>query len=57
MNNDVFGKSMEDLRNHKNIELVTIEERRNYLVSKPYHTSNFFSNNLIAIEIKSHKYL
>ena len=43
MNNTVFGKTIENVRKHRNIKLVTIE-RRNYLVSEPnYHTANFFT--------------
>ena len=52
MNNAVFEKSMENVREHRNIKLSTTEKRRNYLVSEPnYHTTNFFAENLLAIEI------
>ena len=44
MNNAVFGKSMEYVRKHKDIKLVTTERRKNYLVSDPnYHTAEFFT--------------
>ena len=48
MNNAVFGKTIENMRKHKNIKLVTTERRRNYLVSK-YHTTMFFTESLLAI--------
>ena len=48
MHNVVFRKTMENVR-----KLVTTERRRNYLVSEPnYHTTKFFTENLLAIEMK-----
>ena len=48
---------MENVRKHGDIKLVTNEARRNYLVPEPNcHTINFFSGNLLAIEMKKHKY-
>ena len=53
MNNAVSGKTMENVRNNRNIKLVTTERRKNYLVSEPnYHTTEFFTENLIAIEMR-----
>ena len=53
MNNAVFGKTMENVRKHRDIKLVTTKRRRNYLVSEPnYHTISFFIENLLAIEMK-----
>ena len=44
---------MENVRKHRDIKLVTTERRRNYLVSEPnYHTTKFFTENLLAIEMK-----
>ena len=43
---------MENVRKHRNIKLVTAE-RRNYLVSEPNnHTTKFFTENLLAIEMR-----
>ena len=43
MNNAVFGKIMENVRKHRDIKLVTTEERRNYLVPElNYYTTNIF---------------
>ena len=56
MNNSVFGKTMENVRKHRDIKLVTTEKRRNKLVSEPnYHTTKHFSENLSAIEMKKTK--
>ena len=38
---------------NRDIKLVTTERRRNYLVSEPnYHTTKFFTENVLAIEMK-----
>ena len=56
MNNSVFGKTMENVRKHRDIKLVTTEEKRIKLVSEPnYHTTKHFSDNLLAIEMKKTK--
>ena len=56
MNNAVFGKTMENIRKHRDIKLVTTDKRRNQLASEPnHHTTKYFSKNLIAIEIKKTK--
>ena len=56
MNNSVFRKTMENVRKHRDIKLVTTDEKRNELVSQPnYHTTKHFSENLLAIEMKKNK--
>ena len=57
MNNAVWKKkTMEKIRKHRYIKLVTTSKRRNYLVSEPnYHTTKWFSENLLAIEMKKLK--
>ena len=53
MNNSVFEKTMENVRKHRDIKLVTTDEKRNKLVSEPnYHTKKCFSENFLAIEMK-----
>ena len=56
MNNDVFGKTVENVRKHRDIKLVTTDKRRNQLVSEPnYHTTKWFSEKLLTIEMKKTK--
>ena len=44
---------MGNVRNHKNIKLVTSDKRRKWLVSEPnYHSHKNFSEYLMAIEMK-----
>ena len=44
MNNSVFGKTMENVRNHRDIKLITTDKRRKRLVSEPnYHSHKNFS--------------
>ena len=44
MNNFLFGKTMENIRNHRDIKLVTSDKRRKRLVSEPnYHSHKNFS--------------
>ena len=58
MNNSVFRKTMENVRKHKNIKIVTGEKRRNYLVLEPdYYTKKFFTEKLLAAEMKKSQIL
>ena len=56
MNNAVFGKTMENVRKHRDIKLVKADHKRNKLVSEPnYHTMKLISENLSIIEMKKVK--
>ena len=56
MNNSVFRKTMENVRNHRDIKLVTSDKWRKRLVSEPnYHSHKNFSEHLMAIEMKKIK--
>ena len=56
MNNAVFGKTMKNMRKHKDIKLVTTDKRKNQLVTElNYHAIKCFSENLLAIEMKKTK--
>ena len=56
MNNSVFGETVENVRKHRDIKLVTTDKRRNQLVSESdYHTTKWFSEELLAIEMKKDK--
>ena len=51
MNNSVFGKTMENVRKHRDIKLVTTDERINQLEPN-CHATKWFSQNLLAIGMK-----
>ena len=56
MNNSVFAKTMENIRKHRDIKLVTTDKKRHKLVSEPnYHTINLISKDLPIIEMKKTK--
>ena len=53
MNNSVFGKTMENVRNHRDIKVVTTDKQRSILVSEPnYHSSKRISKDLMIMEMK-----
>ena len=56
MNNLDFGKTMENVRKHRDIKLVTTDKKRNQLVSEPNdNTTKWFSEGLLATEMKKMK--
>ena len=56
MNNSVFGKTMENIRKHRDIKLVTTDKKRSKFTSEPnYHTINLISENLSIIGMKKTK--
>ena len=53
MKSAVFGKTMENVRKHRDIKFVTTDKKRSKLVSEPnYHTMNYISEALSIIEMK-----
>ena len=56
MNSAVFGKTMENVRKHRDIKLIKTDHRRNKLVSEPnYHTMKLIEENLAIIEMRKVK--
>ena len=51
MNNSVFGKTMENIRNHKDMKLVTSKQKYQAYVMKPnLKDGHPFSKHLFAME-------
>ena len=49
----VFGKTMENVRQHRDIKLLTTERRKTYLALEPsYHSTKFFKENLSTTEMR-----
>ena len=54
MNSSVFVIFMDNLRKYRDITLVTTDERRVYLaLGSNYYTAIYFSENLIAVEMRT----
>ena len=53
MNNSIFGKTMENIRNRVNVKLVNSENKARKLIAKPnYRSCKIFSENLISVHMK-----
>ena len=53
MNKSMFGKTMENMRNHIDIKLVTTNKQRNKFASEPnYHSTKYISKDLLIMEMK-----
>ena len=53
MINAAFSNTVDNVRKHRDIKLVRTKRRRNYLISDPsYYTKKFFTENVLAIEMK-----
>ena len=57
VNNAVFGKTMENVRKHRDIKLVITERKKIFGVEPNYHATKFFAENLLVIEMKKQRYL
>ena len=56
MNNSVFGKTMENIRNRVNIKLVNSGEQFKKLTAKPnYESRKIFEENLVSVHMKKTK--
>ena len=53
MNNSVFGKTMENIRNRVNVKLVDTGEQFKKLAAKPnYESRKIFNENLVSVHMK-----
>ena len=53
MNNSVFGKTMENIRNRVNVKLVNSEDKFKKLVAKPnFLSQKIFNENLVSVHMK-----
>ena len=53
MNNSVFGKTMENIRNRVDVKLVNTEEKLRKLTAKPnFRSRKIFSENLVSVHMK-----
>ena len=56
LSNSTFGKTIGNVRNHRDIKLVTTNKKRNKMVSEPnFHSTKHFSEELLKIKTKEKK--
>ena len=55
INNNVFGKTMESIRKQRDIKLVTTNNKKKLASGPNDHTCKYFSEHLMAIEMKKNK--
>ena len=56
VNNSTFGKTIGNVRNHRDIKLVATNKKRNKMVSEPnFHSTKYFSEELLEIKTKEKK--
>ena len=55
-NNAPYGKTMENIRKHRDIRLVTNDKKRRKLASEPnYHATKHISEDLLIMEMTKHE--
>ena len=55
-NNSAHGKTMENVRNHREIRVITINKWRSILASEPnYHSTKYISKDLLIMEMKKNR--
>ena len=53
MNNSIFRNTMENVRNHRDIKVITSNKRRSILASEPnFHSTKYISKDLLIMEMK-----